>query len=93
MIMTIFWLALYVVVNLTSILYPGAIAISSIAGLNLDFCLYALAAFAVIITLGGMKVIGFTDVIQSVIPDSGRLGHYVFGPEPGGRALWLLGRD
>jgi SSS family solute:Na+ symporter len=64
MIMAIFWLALYVVVNLTSILYLGAIAISSIAGLNLDFCLYALAGFAVIITLGGMKVIGFTDVIQ-----------------------------
>ncbi|HEX8329983.1 MAG TPA: sodium/sugar symporter [Hymenobacter sp.] len=64
MIMAIFWLALYVVVNLTSILYLGAIAISSIAGLNLEFCLYALAGFAVIITLGGMKVIGFTDVIQ-----------------------------
>ncbi|MCC3154813.1 sodium/sugar symporter [Hymenobacter sp. BT770] len=64
MIMAIFWLALYIVVNLTSILYLGAIAISSIAGLNLDFCLYALAAFAVLITLGGMKVIGFTDVIQ-----------------------------
>ncbi|TGE25832.1 sodium transporter [Hymenobacter aquaticus] len=64
MIMAIFWLMLYVVVNLTSILYLGAIAISSIAGLNLTFCLYALAIFAVIITLGGMKVIGFTDVIQ-----------------------------
>ncbi|MCB2409686.1 sodium/sugar symporter [Hymenobacter lucidus] len=64
MIMAIFWLMLYVVVNLTSILYLGAIAISSIAGLNLTFCLYALAVFAVIITLGGMKVIGFTDVIQ-----------------------------
>jgi SSS family solute:Na+ symporter len=64
MIMALFWLALYIVVNLTSILYLGAIAVSSIAGLNLDFCLYALAAFAVIITLGGMKVIGFTDVIQ-----------------------------
>ena len=64
MIMAIFWLALYIVVNLTSILYLGAIAISSIAGLNLEFCLYALAAFAVLITLGGMKVIGFTDVIQ-----------------------------
>ncbi|GAB2713083.1 sodium/sugar symporter [Hymenobacter frigidus] len=64
MIMAIFWLLLYVVVNLTSILYLGAIAVSSISGLNLDFCLYALAAFAVLITLGGMKVIGFTDVIQ-----------------------------
>ena len=64
MIMALFWLALYVVVNLTSILYLGAIAISSISGLNLSFCLYMLAGFAVIITLGGMKVIGFTDVIQ-----------------------------
>ena len=64
MIMAIFWLALYVVVNLTSILYLGAIAMSSVAGLNLNFCMYMLAGFAVIITLGGMKVIGFTDVIQ-----------------------------
>ena len=64
MIMAIFWLALYVVVNLTSILYLGAIAVSSVSGLNLTFCMYALAAAAVIITLGGMKVIGFTDVIQ-----------------------------
>ena len=64
MIMALFWLALYIVVNLTSILYLGAIAISSIAGLNLNFCMYMLAGFAVLITLGGMKVIGFTDVIQ-----------------------------
>ncbi|RTQ51657.1 sodium transporter [Hymenobacter gummosus] len=64
MIMAIFWLALYVVVNLTSILYLGAIAVSSISGLSLTFCMGALAIFAVIITLGGMKVIGFTDVIQ-----------------------------
>ena len=64
LIMAIFWLALYVVVNLTAILYLGAIAVSSISGLNLTFCMYALAAFAIVITLGGMKVIGFTDVIQ-----------------------------
>ncbi len=64
MIMAIFWLALYVVVNLTSILYLGAIAVSSVSGLNLTFCMYGLAIAAVIITLGGMKVIGFTDVIQ-----------------------------
>ena len=64
MIMAVFWLALYIVVNLTAILYLGAIAVSSISGLNLTFCMYALAGFAVIITLGGMKVIGFTDVIQ-----------------------------
>jgi SSS family solute:Na+ symporter len=64
MVMAIFWLLLYVVVNLTSILYLGALAISSISGLNLTFCMYALAIFAIFITLGGMKVIGYTDVIQ-----------------------------
>ncbi len=64
MIMAVFWLLLYVVVNLTSILYLGALAISSISGLNLYICMYGLAIFAIIITLGGMKVIGYTDVIQ-----------------------------
>ncbi|SDJ22031.1 solute:Na+ symporter, SSS family [Pedobacter sp. ok626] len=64
MIMAVFWLLLYVVVNLTSILYLGALAVSSISGFDLDLCMYAIAAFAIIITLGGMKVIGYTDVIQ-----------------------------
>lgn len=64
MIMAVFWLLLYVLVNLTSILYLGALAISSISGLNLTLCMVFLAFFAVMITLGGMKVIGYTDVIQ-----------------------------
>ncbi|MDY0903927.1 sodium/sugar symporter [Pedobacter sp. CFBP9032] len=64
MIMAVFWLLLYVVVNLTSILYLGALAVSSISGFDLTFCMYAIAAFAILITLGGMKVIGYTDVIQ-----------------------------
>ncbi len=64
MIMAVFWLLLYVLVNLTSILYLGALAISSISGLNITFCMIGLAFFALMITLGGMKVIGYTDVIQ-----------------------------
>src|SRR6202000_2513290 len=60
----IIWLFMYIVVNLTSILYLGALAVSSISGLNLTFCMLFLAVFAIIITLGGMKVIGYTDVIQ-----------------------------
>lgn len=64
MIMAVFWLLLYVVVNLTSILYLGALAVSSISGFDLTFCMYAIAVFAIVITLGGMKVIGYTDVIQ-----------------------------
>jgi len=63
-IMAVFWLSLYVVVNLTAILYLGALAISSIAGIDVWACMLFLAIFAVVITLGGMKVIGYTDVIQ-----------------------------
>jgi SSS family solute:Na+ symporter len=40
------------------------LAISTIADLDFDYCMWFLAIFAVIITIGGMKVIGFTDVIQ-----------------------------
>ena len=64
MIMAVFWLLLYIVVNLMSILYLGALAISGITGFDIYICIFLLAIFSIIITLGGMKVIGFTDVIQ-----------------------------
>jgi SSS family solute:Na+ symporter len=64
LIMAIFWLLLYIMVNLTSILYLGALAVSGISGLDFYTCMIFLAIFAIIITIGGMKVIGFTDVIQ-----------------------------
>lgn len=68
LIMAIFWLLLYVFVNLTSILYLGAIAISGLIGPEyLHAVLIALAVFSLIITLGGMKVIGYTDVIQVAV--------------------------
>jgi solute:Na+ symporter, SSS family len=66
MIMAVFWLLLYVIVNLTSILYLGALAINGISGIEINLCMYGLAFFAIIIALGGMKVIGYTDVIQVV---------------------------
>jgi SSS family solute:Na+ symporter len=64
LIMAIFWLLLYIMVNLTSILYLGALAVSGISGLDFYTCMVFLAIFAIIITVGGMKVIGYTDVIQ-----------------------------
>src|SRR5215467_14144509 len=66
LIMAIFWLFLYVFVNLTSILYLGAIAINGLlpGQQYLHATMIVLAIFAIIITLGGMKVIGYTDVIQ-----------------------------
>lgn len=66
-IMAVFWLLLYVFINLTSILYLGSLALETITGLQFEYCMGALAIFAILITLGGMKVIGYTDVIQVVV--------------------------
>jgi SSS family solute:Na+ symporter len=64
--MAVFWLLLYIAVNLTSILYLGALAVSTISGLDFTMCMIAMSVFAIVITLGGMKVIGYTDVIQVI---------------------------
>lgn len=66
-IMAIIWLLIYVFVNLTSIIYLGALAISSIAPISFQFCVIGLSLFSVIVTLGGMKVIGYTDMFQVIV--------------------------
>lgn len=68
LIMAVFWLFLYVFVNLTSILYLGAVAINGLAGGQyLHIIMIGLAVMGLIITLGGMKVIGYTDVLQVAV--------------------------
>jgi SSS family solute:Na+ symporter len=68
LIMAIFWLFLYVFVNLTSILYLGAVAINGLAGGEyLHVIMLGLAIFALLISLGGMKVVAYTDVIQVAV--------------------------
>nr|WP_315151071.1 sodium/solute symporter [uncultured Flavobacterium sp.] len=66
-IMAIIWLLIYVFVNLTSIIYLGALAISSIAPISFEFCVIGLSLFSIIVTLGGMKVIGYTDIFQVIV--------------------------
>lgn len=66
-VMAIFWLLVYVFVNLTSIIYLGAIAINSISTISFELCIFGLCVFAIVVTLGGMKVIGYTDVIQVAV--------------------------
>jgi SSS family solute:Na+ symporter len=66
-IMAIFWLLVYVFVNLTSIIYLGALAISSISEINFIWCMIGVGIFSIVVTLGGMKVIGYTDVIQVLV--------------------------
>ena len=68
LIMAVFWLFLYVFVNLTSILFLGALAISSlVGGDSFHVVIICLSLFAIFITLGGMNVIGYTDVIQVAV--------------------------
>jgi len=68
LIMAVFWLFLYVIVNLTSILYLGALAIDTLlGGDNLHIIMIGLLLMALLIGLGGMKVIGYTDVIQVAV--------------------------
>ncbi|MCW3089880.1 MAG: sodium transporter [Ferruginibacter sp.] len=66
-IMAVFWLLVYVFVNLTSIIYLGALAISSISNISFEWSIVGLVIFSMVVTLGGMKVIGYTDVIQVLV--------------------------
>jgi solute:Na+ symporter, SSS family len=66
-IMAVIWLLVYVFVNLTSIIYLGALAISSIAPIDFGWCVAGLSFFSIIVTVGGMKVIGYTDVFQVLV--------------------------
>ena len=65
--MAIFWLLVYVFVNLTSIIYLGALAITSISDISFGWSVVGLSIFSIVVTLGGMKVIGYTDVIQVLV--------------------------
>lgn len=65
--MAVIWLLVYVFVNLTSIIYLGSLAISSISNIRFEWCIVGLSLFSIIVTLGGMKVIGYTDVIQVLV--------------------------
>ena len=66
-IMAVFWLLVYVFVNLTSIIYLGALAISSISTISFEWSIVGLVVFSLFVTLGGMKVIGYTDVVQVMV--------------------------
>jgi SSS family solute:Na+ symporter len=68
MVMAFFWLGVYVFVNLTSILWLGALAIQTVAGVDLVYGLVFLGVFAVSYSLyGGLKAVAFTDIIQVVL--------------------------
>ncbi|MEX0680533.1 MAG: sodium/sugar symporter [Balneolales bacterium] len=64
-ILAIFWLLVYIFVNLTSILYLGALTMETILGFPLIYGIICLATFSAIYTVyGGLKAVAWTDVIQ-----------------------------
>ncbi|MCB0459341.1 MAG: sodium/sugar symporter [Flavobacteriaceae bacterium] len=66
-ILAIFWIALYVFVNLTSVLYLGSLALETIMGIPMMYGVIGLALFAAAYSLyGGLSAVAWTDVIQVV---------------------------
>lgn len=64
-IMALFWLALYVFVNLTSIIWLGSIAVNKVAGIDQNIALIILGAFALLYQIrGGLKAVALTDIVQ-----------------------------
>jgi|TARA_B110001469_G_scaffold46614_1_gene45578 SSS family solute:Na+ symporter len=67
-VMAIFWLGVYVFVNLSSILWLGGLAISAMTGADILFGMLFLALFSIAYSLyGGLKAVAFTDIIQVVL--------------------------
>ncbi|NQD36434.1 sodium/solute symporter [Permianibacter sp. IMCC34836] len=65
LLMAVFWLGVYVFVNLTSVLWLGALAMHTVAGTDMFWGMLLLALFSLLYsTWGGLKAVAMTDVIQ-----------------------------
>ena len=63
--MAVFWLGLYVFVNLTSILWLGSLAVAQVTGMDQMLALALLGIFALVYQLyGGLKAVALTDIVQ-----------------------------
>ncbi len=66
--MSVFWIGLYTFVNLTTVLWLGATAISAMTGAPMMAGMILLAMFAAAYSLyGGLKAVAMTDIIQVVL--------------------------
>ncbi|WP_165185651.1 sodium/sugar symporter [Caulobacter soli] len=73
-VMAVFWLILYVFVNLTSILWLGSIAIHTVAGIDQMQALVIIGVFALAYQLwGGLKAVALTDIVQVALLITGGL--------------------
>ena len=66
-ILAVFWIALYVFVNLASVMYLGGLAIETIIGIDMVYAVIGLALFAAAYSLyGGLSAVAWTDIIQVI---------------------------
>lgn len=66
--MALFWLAVYIFVNLTSVLWLGGLAIETVTGIDWMFGMLFLAVFSIAYSLyGGLKAVAYTDIVQVVL--------------------------
>ncbi len=73
-ILAVFWLLVFVFVNLTSVLYLGALAMETILGIPMMYGIIGLALFAAVYSLyGGLSAVAWTDVIQVIFLVGGGL--------------------
>jgi len=67
-VLALFWLAVYVFINLTTVLWLGSLAINALTGVDLVHGLIFLALFTLAYSLyGGLKAVAMTDIIQVVL--------------------------
>ena len=66
-ILAVFWIALYVFVNLASVMYLGGLALETIIGIDMVYAVIGLALFAAAYSLyGGLSAVAWTDIIQVI---------------------------
>ena len=68
LVLSFFWLAIYIFINLTSVLWLGSLAINALTGIDLFYGLVLLAGLSLAYSLwGGLKAVALTDIIQVVL--------------------------
>jgi len=66
--MSVFWVALFVFVNITSVLYLGGLAIESLLGVPLIIGILGLVFYSATFSIfGGLKAVVWTDVAQVIV--------------------------
>ncbi|MEQ8685344.1 MAG: sodium/sugar symporter [Imperialibacter sp.] len=65
--LAVFWLLLYVFVNLTTVMFLGALALNTVIGIPFLYGILGLGTFALLYSIyGGLKAVAYTDIIQVI---------------------------